>query len=152
MTLKIVPLTPHHLDDVWRIEQAAHAFPWAESLIRKEPNRIAVNLALELNGKVAGYCFGQLVAGEATLLNIAVDPACQGKGYGKQLLEGFIDEMASRDAEEIWLEVRASNTRAFQLYEALGFNEINRREGYYPAENGREDALIMTYPLMLSAG
>ncbi|WP_299018827.1 ribosomal protein S18-alanine N-acetyltransferase [uncultured Photobacterium sp.] len=148
MSHKIVPLEPHHQDDVWRIEQAAHAFPWSESLIRKEPNKIAANFVLQVGEQVVGYCFGQNVAGEATLLNIAIDPACQGKGYGKILLEGFIDQLSARNAEEIWLEVRASNTRAFQLYEALGFNEINRREGYYPTETGREDALIMTYLIM----
>ena len=148
MTSSIVPLAPHHLDDVWRIEQAAHAFPWAESMIRKDPNRIAVNIALEVGGKLVGYCFGQLVAGEATLLNIAIDPALQGKGYGKQLLDGFIEAIQSRAGEEIWLEVRESNTRAYQMYEATGFNEINRREGYYPAADGREDALIMTYYVM----
>ncbi|AJR09811.1 ribosomal-protein-alanine N-acetyltransferase [Photobacterium gaetbulicola] len=148
MTHNIVTLAPHHLDDVWRIEQAAHAFPWAESLIRKEPNKLALNCGLQIDGRLVGYCFGQLVAGEATLLNIAVDPACQGKGYGKALLEGFITLVEQQKGEEVWLEVRASNTRAYQLYESLGFNEINRREGYYPAENGREDALIMTYMVM----
>ena len=148
MTHNIVTLAPHHLDDVWRIEQAAHAFPWAESLIRKEPNKLALNCGLEIDGQLVGYCFGQLVAGEATLLNIAIDPACQGKGYGKTLLEGFIDIVGQQKGEEVWLEVRASNTRAYQLYESLGFNEINRREGYYPAENGGEDALIMTYLVM----
>lgn len=114
MTHNIVTLAPHHLDDVWRIEQAAHAFPWAESLIRKEPNKLALNCGLEIDGQLVGYCFGQLVAGEATLLNIAIDPACQGKGYGKILLEGFIELVGQQKGEEVWLEVRASNTRAYQ--------------------------------------
>lgn len=148
MTHNIVLLAPHHLDDAWRIEQAAHAYPWAESMIRKEPNKIALNCGLEVDGTLVGYCFGQLVAGEATVLNIAMDPAWQGKGLGKALMEGFIALLEARNAEEIWLEVRESNTRAYQLYESLGFNEINRRVGYYPAENGREDALIMTYMMM----
>ncbi|PSW18939.1 ribosomal-protein-alanine N-acetyltransferase [Photobacterium sanctipauli] len=148
MTHNIVPLQSHHLDDVWRIEQAAHAYPWAESLIRQSPNKIAANYGLEVDGKLVGYCFGQLVAGEATLLNIAIDPAFQGKGFGKVLLEGFLAQLEQQQAEEVWLEVRASNVCAYQLYEALGFNEINRREGYYPSPTGREDALIMTYMML----
>ncbi|MEZ8093297.1 ribosomal protein S18-alanine N-acetyltransferase [Photobacterium swingsii] len=148
MTINIVPLDTQHLDAVWHIEQAAHAFPWAESMVRAEPNKRSLNLALLVDNTLVGYCFGQLVAGEATLLNIAIDPQAQGKGYGKTLLDGFMVQMREQGAEDIWLEVRASNTRAAQLYEALGFNEINRREGYYPAENGREDALIMTYMVM----
>ncbi|MEJ2765508.1 ribosomal protein S18-alanine N-acetyltransferase [Photobacterium sp. MCCC 1A19761] len=145
MSHNIVSLAPHHLDAVWQIEQHAHAFPWSESLIRQTPSKIAVNLALEVGQQVVGYCYGQLVAGEATLLNIAVAPECQGKGYGKILLDGFIDRLTELGAEEIWLEVRASNSRAYQLYESVGFNEINRRYGYYPTATGREDALIMTY-------
>lgn len=141
----MVPLAPHHLDAVWQIEQAAHPFPWSESLIRQTPGKFAVNLVLGVEHRVVGYCYGQLVAGEATLLNIAVAPGCQGKGYGKTLLTGFIDRITELGGEEIWLEVRASNTRAAQLYESLGFNEINRRHGYYPTAGGREDALIMTY-------
>jgi [ribosomal protein S18]-alanine N-acetyltransferase len=148
MINKIVPLESQHHDDVWRIERAANTFPWAESMIRKEPNNIATNFVLLVDDILVGYCYGQLVAGEATLLNIAVDPNQQGKGYGKALLEGFIDILQQRNAEDIWLEVRASNDRAYKLYEAVGFNEINRREGYYPSENGREDALIMTYLVM----
>ncbi|MCQ1058173.1 ribosomal protein S18-alanine N-acetyltransferase [Photobacterium sp. DNB23_23_1] len=148
MTHNIVLLEPHHLDDVWRIEQAAHMYPWAESMIRKAPNKIAANYVLEIDGQLAGYCFGQLVAGEATLLNIAIDPVFQGKGYGKLLLEGFLSQLEQLNAQDVWLEVRASNQRAYQLYESLGFNEINRREGYYPSPDGREDALIMTYMMM----
>lgn len=148
MINKIVSLEPQHHDAIWRIECAANTFPWAESMIRKEPNNIATNFVLLVDDIVVGYCYGQLVAGEATLLNIAVDPNQQGKGYGKVLLEGFIDILQQRNAEDIWLEVRASNARAYKLYEAVGFNEINRREGYYPSANGREDALIMTYLVM----
>ena len=148
MTYKIIPLGTQHVDDVWRIEQAAHAFPWAESMIRKEPNRIAANYVLIVDDQVVGYCFGQLVAGEGTLLNIAIDPAHQRKGYGKVLLNGFIDALEAKQAEEIWLEVRESNTGAYKLYEATGFNETNRRIDYYPTENGREDALILAYMFM----
>lgn len=145
MTEQILPLTKQHHDAVWRIEKQAHAFPWAESMIRAEPNRFAINLVLQLNDSVVGYCFGQVIAGEGTLLNIAIDPAYQGKGYGKRLLSAFMEKAKAAQGDEIWLEVRESNQNAYHLYESLGFNEINRRVGYYPAPHGREDALVMTY-------
>jgi ribosomal-protein-alanine N-acetyltransferase len=47
----------------------------------------------------------------------------------------------------LWLEVRASNTAAIALYESLGFNEATIRRNYYPAKEGREDAIIMALPL-----
>ena len=50
----------------------------------------------------------------------------------------------------LFLEVRASNTQAIALYDALYFNEVGVRPNYYPNKNGRrEDALIMAKPLSL---
>jgi len=40
------------------------------------------------------------------------------------------------------LEVRASNAAAIRLYEKQGFNKLAVRKAYYPASNGREDALL----------
>ena len=41
------------------------------------------------------------------------------------------------------LEVRPSNGPALALYRNYGFAEIGRRKGYYPADGGREDALVL---------
>jgi ribosomal-protein-alanine N-acetyltransferase len=43
--------------------------------------------------------------------------------------------------------VRPSNTHAIALYHDEGFNEIGRRPRYYPAKDGREDALVMAIEL-----
>jgi ribosomal-protein-alanine N-acetyltransferase len=42
----------------------------------------------------------------------------------------------------VFLEVRPSNTPALALYHSEGFNEIGRRPRYYPAAQGREDAVM----------
>ena len=47
------------------------------------------------------------------------------------------------NAEIIFLEVRQSNAAARRLYDKAGFNELGNRKDYYPAEDGREDALIL---------
>ncbi|WP_264767992.1 ribosomal protein S18-alanine N-acetyltransferase, partial [Klebsiella pneumoniae] len=82
--------------------------------------------------QVVGYFYAQNIVGEVTLLNIAIDPAQQGKGYGQQLLQHFIALCEQQKAESAWLEVRESNQRAFALYQRAGFNEIDRRVNYYP--------------------
>ncbi|MNI99499.1 ribosomal-protein-alanine N-acetyltransferase [compost metagenome] len=48
----------------------------------------------------------------------------------------------------MFLEVRPSNTPALALYHSEGFNEIGRRPRYYPAAQGREDALVMAIELV----
>ena len=51
------------------------------------------------------------------------------------------------DADTVMLEVRPSNEPALGLYQKHGFNEIGVRRNYYPANEGREDALILALSL-----
>lgn len=55
---------------------------------------------------------------------------------------------ADRGAQRVFLEVRPSNTPALALYHSEGFNEIGRRPRYYPAAQGREDAVVMAIELV----
>lgn len=96
---------------------------------------------------MAGFAITQWVLDEATLFNIAVDPAYQRRGLGKKLLNHLIEQLQQRDIFTLWLEVRASNQAAIALYEQTGFNEVSVRRNYYPAHHGREDALIMALSL-----
>lgn len=146
MTPRFSAMQTKHLQAIWHIECRAHSHPWAESLVRDLSSRGACHQVMLVEQQVVGYFYAQNIVGEVTLLNIAIDPAQQGKGYGKQLLEHFIEQSEQQQAESAWLEVRESNQRAFQLYQQAGFNEIDRRINYYPAANGKsEDAIIMSY-------
>lgn len=53
-----------------------------------------------------------------------------------------------RNADTMFLEVRESNSVARALYERQGFTEIGQRRGYYPAQAGREDAIIYAKTLL----
>ncbi|OEF25849.1 ribosomal protein S18-alanine N-acetyltransferase [Vibrio rumoiensis] len=156
--LQTLPLITEHLDAVWAIEQQAHSHPWAQSMIRdlshqNTPNSSKHQFGLWLDQTLVGYYYSQNVVGEVTLLTIAVDPSQQGKGYGRMLMQHLIEHSEACEAESIWLEVRASNTGAYHLYESLGFNEMDRRVNYYPSQtskSGKEDAIIMN--LLLDSG
>jgi ribosomal-protein-alanine N-acetyltransferase len=37
---------------------------------------------------------------------------------------------------------------AIAVYESRGFNEVGRRQDYYPAARGREDALVLARQLI----
>ena len=78
----------------------------------------------------------------------ANSPEVQGEGHGRRLMRRLMDLARWHGAERIFLEVRPSNPRAMQLYHTLGFNEIGRRPKYYPAKNGREDAIVMALELL----
>ncbi|VAW59297.1 Ribosomal-protein-S18p-alanine acetyltransferase, partial [hydrothermal vent metagenome] len=84
-------------------------------------------------------------------LNLCVAPDVQGQGLGKRMLYKLMQLAEERDASSIFLEVRESNVVALNLYEKEGFNRIGLRKGYYPVEDGREDALVFARELNLEA-
>ena len=142
---KVEITTPslEHIAVISEIENTAHSHPWSKNTLLTCFGQYASNgLALYQN-KVVGYFFSRIVAGEAELLNICVDPEFQGKGIGEQLLNAVKKRAQANEAMQIWLEVRESNHSAQALYQKLGFNLVDKRKGYYPTELGREDALIL---------
>ncbi len=80
---------------------------------------------------------------EMHLLNIAVARQWHGSGLAQELMDVLYDLCRQRAAPTLWLEVRPSNLRAKALYERQGFESVGIRKNYYPAPQGREDALVM---------
>ena len=84
---------------------------------------------------------------EVHLLNITVDPRYQGQGWGRVLLDALALWARAQRAQWLWLEVRTGNARAQQVYQRYGYRRVGERKNYYPAEGGREDAIVMSYKL-----
>lgn len=145
----ISSLSPNDLPRAFQIETRAHAFPWSEQTFASNQGERYLNLQLSVGGEMAAFAITQIVLDEATLFNIAVDPAFQRRGLGRELLERVIDEAEKRGVATLWLEVRASNVAAIALYESLGFNEATIRRNYYPTADGHEDAIIMALPISM---
>lgn len=139
----ISSLSTADLARAYQIETRAHTFPWSEKTFASNQGDRYLNYRLMVGDEMAAFAITQVVLDEATLFNIAVDPAWQRKGLGRQLLEHLIRELEAREVLTLWLEVRASNVGAIALYESLGFNEATIRRNYYPTANGREDAIVM---------
>jgi ribosomal-protein-alanine N-acetyltransferase len=59
---------------------------------------------------------------------IGVDPACQGRGIGRRLLDELL-EFAGGGV--VYLEVRTDNEAAIALYRSVGFEQIGLRRRYY---------------------
>ncbi|MDF3829182.1 MULTISPECIES: ribosomal protein S18-alanine N-acetyltransferase [unclassified Pseudocitrobacter] len=145
----ISTLSTTDLPAAWQIEKRAHAFPWSEKTFASNQGERYLNLKLTVGDKLAAFAITQVVLDEATLFNIAVDPAYQRRGLGRELLEHVIDDVEKRGVATLWLEVRASNAPAIALYESLGFNEATIRRNYYPTVDGHEDAIVMALPLSM---
>jgi ribosomal-protein-alanine N-acetyltransferase len=101
-------------------------------------------LVAESDTAVVGYAAVALVLDEASIHAIAIAPAERGQGFGSQLLRGVLAELRERGARRCLLEVRESNLAARALYNRHGFTEDGVRRDYYPCEQGREDALLLS--------
>jgi len=138
------------LADVYSIETSANHFPWS---VKNFSDSLDAGhhawVYIDPYDVIIGFAIVQLVLDEAHLLNICVRPDMQGQGYGRRILEHIIDHAMSKSATLLVLEVRQSNQRAQSLYEQFGFNEMTVRRGYYPAEQGREDAILMGLDLSM---
>jgi ribosomal-protein-alanine N-acetyltransferase len=140
--LLIRPMARTDLDRVLAIEHAVFPAPWSRRSFESElQGQASVPWVVERSGEVVAYLVSWLAADELHIGNIAVAPAAQGLGIGRELLRFCLDDAASRGVAYATLEVRPSNGRAIRLYEAFGFRPVAMRRGYY-SDTG-EDALVM---------
>lgn len=135
------------LDAVMGIERRAYPFPWTVGIFRDCLSADYPAWVLECDGAIIGYGVLSIAAGEAHVLNLCIEPAMQGGGHGRRLLRSLVRLARSLGAQRVFLEVRPSNPTAVALYHDEGFNEIGRRPRYYPARQGREDAIVMAREL-----
>lgn len=95
-------------------------------------------------GEPHGFALTRLIAGEAELLTLAVDPAAQRQGIGRRLLQRWMDGLEAQ-ADTAFLEVAADNTAAIALYTSAGFHQTATRRGYYQRKDAPSvDALILS--------
>ncbi|MBU0498724.1 MAG: ribosomal protein S18-alanine N-acetyltransferase [Gammaproteobacteria bacterium] len=142
------PLGLSDLPEVLAIERVAYPFPWTERVLRDCIDGSYSCWAMEQAGAIVGYGILSIAVGEAQILNLCVSPERQGKGLGRLLMENLITLSRRQKAEILFLEVRASNKIAQMLYHNMGFNQIGSRRNYYPARQGREDAVLMALDLV----
>jgi ribosomal-protein-alanine N-acetyltransferase len=128
---------------VLALETRSYAFPWTEGIFRDCLRVGYFCSVLEIDYLLAGYGVISSGAGEAHLLNLCVREEFRCRGLGRRLLEHLLDLVSHSGARLVFLEVRPGNTAAIRLYETMFFQQIGMRRGYYQAEGGREDALVM---------
>lgn len=141
--LNLRPMLESDIADILQIECAAYAFPWNRNIFRGCLRDDYCCRVLEMDGEIAGYAIMSMGKDEAHLLNLCVDPERHGMGLGDQLLRFVLDFARQHKAVSTFLEVRPSNMAARRFYERRGFVEVGTRTNYYPAQFGREDAIIM---------
>ncbi len=146
-TVAMRPMRATDLDAVMAVERRAYPFPWTPGIFEDCLRAGYPAWVMHARDGIVGYGVLSIAAGEAHVLNVCIDPRHQGRGLGRQLFRALIDDADRLGAARVFLEVRPSNPAAIALYHDEGFNEIGRRPRYYPAHDGREDAIVMAREL-----
>lgn len=136
------PMRSEDVENLYAIETAAYSHPWTMGIFHDCLRVGYCCWVCEIDQELLGYGVMSVAVGEAHILNLCVRPDRQGHGLGRRILERLLNLARERHADTAFLEVRVSNLAAQALYDSEGFNEIGQRRGYYPADDGREDALV----------
>jgi len=141
--LSFVPMDEGDLDWIAAREREIYPFPWSPANFRDALSAGYSSWLMRRDGEILGYAVLMLVLDEAHLLNISIVPAYQKQGLGGCLL-AFLKQWAQHHgAGTMFLEVRPSNVHALEFYLRRGYSQIGLRKSYYPAVQGREDAVVM---------
>ncbi|MDR2215712.1 MAG: ribosomal protein S18-alanine N-acetyltransferase [Nevskiaceae bacterium] len=128
---------------VQTLEKQTYPFPWTQAIFRDCLRAGHYCCVVELDDVLIGYGVLSSGAGEAHVLNLCVAEPWRGRGIGAHLLAHLLEFARSLNVQEVFLEVRPSNTNAIRLYQSQGFAQIGIRRGYYQAVGGREDAVVL---------
>jgi ribosomal-protein-alanine N-acetyltransferase len=129
MNIRIAEL--EDINEIYSIEKKVFNDYWSLGLIKseiieKKYSRVTV---LELKKKIIGYIFQRKIYDENHIINLAIDIPYQHRGYGKFLLMKILEK--DDNDTNVFLEVKEANLPAVKLYIDLGFEEVDRKEGYY---------------------
>ena len=131
------------LAEVLAVEGAIYSHPWTRGNFADSLRAGYECWTWRDRGELVGYFILLVAAGESHLLNLSIAASHQRQGRGSALLREVMRMARSEGGEQLFLEVRPSNLAAQGLYRKFGFRQVGVRKGYYPADGGREDALVL---------
>ncbi len=133
------------------LDRLCNSHPWTEQDFRQALQQGYLGLLARESERIVGFAVARLLLDEAELLLIGTHPEARRQGVGRLLLSECLLRLKASGAQCLHLEVRVSNVGAQAFYRALGFQDVGRRRGYYPAGRhggDREDALLMRIAIL----
>ncbi len=140
LTSLVRPMVVADIEAVASLEERVFPEPWSARAFSEELAAEGRSyLVCEQSGQVVGYAGLLVVAEDAHVVTLGVDPDRQRRGLGTLLMLRLVEIALAAGAVNLTLEVRVGNEAAQALYRRFGFVPVGVRRRYYRVE----DALIM---------
>ena len=143
MNLNIRRMTLEDVPAVVELDKLSFSLPWPERSFRFEltENPASRGWVVEADGRIVAMLVAWLLVGEAHIATIATHPDVRRQGIAKRLLAHALHYMRIEGAASSFLEVRAGNIAAQEMYRKFGYKVSGRRKRYY--KDNDEDAILM---------
>jgi [ribosomal protein S18]-alanine N-acetyltransferase len=131
-----------------------HAAQWSvDDYLRLAEDPYGMVLVAELETanppQVVGFAAFYRLIDDVELRNLAVEPTHQRRGIARALVEQGGGKLRGTGVRRIFLEVRASNQPARELYASLGFRLLSSRKDYY--QNPLKETLVLALDIAPSS-
>ena len=100
MTFSYAVISINDVEKLMPIETACHSHPWSEKTFTSCIGNRYFGYSLKVQDELMGFYIGEHIAGEATLMDICVNPNRQGKGFGKDLLMKFFAQAKALECKK----------------------------------------------------
>jgi len=147
MNLLVQKMTVEDIPAAHELDVLSFSLPWPERSLRYEvsDNSSARCWVAKNEGQLVGMLILWMIMDEAHIATIATHPNFRRVGVGSQLLENALQSAIAEGARTAFLEVRAGNSAAQDMYKKFGFTVDGRRTRYY--KDNQEDAVLMSLKL-----
>jgi len=144
MSVDIRKMTVEDIPTVVALDKISFSLPWPERSFRFEvtANPASRCWVAEVDERIAGMIVAWLFVDEVHIATLATHPDFRRQGIARQLLLHVLNLAVQEGAVSSFLEVRAGNVAAQDMYHKFGYRESGRRPRYYKDNN--EDAILMT--------
>lgn len=143
MNMIIRKMTMDDIEQVIAIDRVSFSLPWPERSFRFEltDNPASRCWVAEVDEKLVGMIVAWLLVNEVHVATIATHPDFRRRGIARKLLAHTLQHLRDEGAQSSFLEVRASNFAAQEMYRKFGYEESGVRPRYY--RDNDEDAILM---------
>ena len=122
--LDLRPATQADLPLVARLLEAGFGMPAPDGLADRLVSPHDRTVIVELSGSPVGTLRLRRDGNDARIYGFVIDPALQGRGFGRAALRQACQQLRADGASQIGLEVDVENDRALGLYTSVGFAPI----------------------------